>query len=113
MFRTLAGVELYAVAQGASVVLFFLLAYGYSQGKRRLLHAGALTLFYMLANFVAAKFFFDLRQDPQAVRLVNYFRPQHYSTADSGAGRWRSCLSCWPTRFCFGSIAWRCIAPWR
>ena len=86
MFRTLAGVELYAVAQGASVVLFFLLAYRYLQGKRRLLHAGALTLFYMLANFVAAKFFFDLRQDPQAVRLVNYFRPQHYF--DGGFWGW-------------------------
>ena len=90
MFRTLFGIELYAVAQGLSVVLFFLMAWGHLPGKRRWLHAAGLTLIYMLANFVAAKVFFDLKQDLYAVDWRNYFRPEHYFAG----GYWG-----WPVAF--------------
>src|SRR5262249_29185329 len=47
-------------------------------------HAGALTLLYVLCNFVVAKVLFDLQRDGLALDWHNYLRLEHYQ----GGGFW-------------------------
>jgi phosphatidylglycerol:prolipoprotein diacylglycerol transferase len=96
MFPSLAGVPTYVIFQTASVVAFLLLASWHlggaaTAGKRhsanhRPVHALGLTGVYVLCNFVAAKVFFDLRNDPGGLDWLNYLRPQHYF--DGGFWGW-------------------------
>src|SRR5262245_221368 len=101
MFPTLAGMPTYAVFQTASVVAFLLVACWYLRsgpaeggGNGRdsrprgglAIHALGLTAVYVLCNFVVAKVFFDLRNDPAGLDWRNYLRPQHYF--DGGYWGW-------------------------
>ncbi len=60
MYRHVFGIESYALVQLASVVLFAVLAVVlFRRSQIRLRHAAALTVLYVLCNFVAAKLLFD------------------------------------------------------
>src|SRR4051812_42925446 len=65
MYRQLFGIESYAVIQLVALILFAGLAVILLRRSNiRLRHAAALTVLYVLCNFLAAKLFFDFVKAP-------------------------------------------------
>ena len=79
MFRTVLGINMYAVIQGVDVALFALLTLHLLRaGKVRAIHVVGLTLLYAFCNFTAGKFLFDVLVSDKPFRLHNYVSISHY-----------------------------------
>jgi phosphatidylglycerol:prolipoprotein diacylglycerol transferase len=79
MLRHLFGLETYALVQLAALVLFAVLAFCLCRRAGiRLRHAAALTLLYVLCNFLAAKLLYDFVRAGGRHTLFQHPSPAHF-----------------------------------
>ena len=98
MLRHLFGVETYGLVQLAALVLFAALAVLlFRRAGIRLRHAAALTVLYVLCNFLAAKLLYDFVKAGGRHTLLQHPSPAHFLEG----GYWG-----WPLAFLPGVLAY-------
>jgi hypothetical protein len=98
MYRHLFGIESYAIIQLAALILFAGLAVILLRRSGiRLRHAAALTVLYVLCNFLAAKLLFDFVKADGRHTPFDHPALAHFLEGATGDGPSPSSRACLPT----------------